>query len=44
MRSGSSDQRQAAQLDAVAARHGCDDLAQDGIGNLLDVALVECGF
>src|SRR5258708_24416536 len=30
-----------AQLDAVAARHGGDDLAQDGVDDVLHVALVE---
>ena len=30
-----------AQLDAVAARHRRDDLAEDGVNDVLDVALVE---
>src|SRR6185312_699673 len=34
---------EAAQLDAIAARHGGDDLAQDGVDDLLDVALIEMG-
>src|SRR5215472_4333587 len=33
-----------AQLDAIAARHGGDDLAEDGVDDLLDVALVEMGI
>src|SRR5262245_55134704 len=32
---------EAAQLDAVAARHRGDDLAKNGIDDVLDVALVE---
>src|SRR5262245_22196710 len=32
---------EAAQLDAVAARHRGDDLAENGIDDVLDVALVE---
>src|SRR5262245_27745712 len=32
---------EAAQLDAVAARHRGDDLAQDGVDDVLHVALVE---
>src|SRR5262249_35322317 len=33
-----------AQLDAIAARHSGDDLAEDGVDDLLDVALVEMGI
>src|SRR5260370_82150 len=32
---------EAAQLDPVAARHGGDDLAQDGVDDVLHVTLVE---
>src|SRR5688572_8720184 len=32
---------EAAQLDTVPARHGGDDLAEDGVDDVLDVALVE---
>ena len=32
---------EAAQLDAVAARHCGNDLAQDGVDNVLDVALIK---
>src|SRR5262249_28270376 len=32
---------EAAQLDAVAARHRSDDLAEDGVDDVLHVALIE---
>src|SRR5579883_472399 len=32
---------EAAQLDPVAARHRGDDLAQDGVDDVLDIALIE---
>jgi hypothetical protein len=35
---------EAPQLDAIAARHRGDDLAQDGVDDLLDVALIEVGI
>ena len=34
---------EAAQLDAVALRHGVGDLAEDGVDDVLDVALIEVG-
>src|ERR1700689_5544586 len=32
---------EAAQLDPIAARHGGDDLAEDGVDDVLDVTLIE---
>src|SRR5665647_2768650 len=34
---------EAAQLDAVTLRHGIGDLAEDGVDDVLDVALIEVG-
>src|SRR5581483_3602575 len=32
---------EAAQLDAIAARHGSDDLVEDGVDDVLHIALIE---